>query len=72
MGVLRPSHLASINVPHVTVLMKGAIVMLTKNYIIENKVGLFIGAIGEVIGFGYPTKNGPIEQDLPDYVLVDF
>ena len=52
--------------------MKGAIVMLTKNYIIENKVGLFNGALGEVIDFGYPTKGGPMEQDLPDYMLIDF
>ena len=52
--------------------MKGAIIMLTKNYINKNKIRLFNGALGEVIDFGYLTKGGPINYHFPDYVLVDF
>lgn len=64
--------LAEMRIPKQTVLMEGATVMLTRNWMVEDGFNLYNGAIGTVIGFGYPKANGPLEAKQPKYVLVEF
>ena len=57
--------------PAISAFCVGAVVMLLKNFIVEEK--LMNGSIGKVIEIAYDNSNGPnIAGALTLYVVVDF
>ena len=57
--------------PAISAFCVGAVVMLLKNVIVEEK--LMNGSIGKVIEIAYDNSNGPnIAGALPLYVVVNF
>ena len=59
------------SIPKRLEIYKGAVVMLQKNYVVEEK--LTNGSVGFVREIVYKNKNGPAERgSLPEYVVVEF
>lgn len=66
----KTSHFTQNDIPYISNICRGATVKISgRNFI--PKWGLFNGSIGTVIEIVYDNDKGPLDGDLPEYVIVE-